>query len=99
MIYMIHIHITATIIIQTSPHTSRISIIDNGGLLSLFDFEATPGEGAGVSGTGGEGKHQKLDRKDVWDMKWAAVSTSSDALMSALALLDYYVRRVNIVIA
>jgi WD repeat-containing protein 35 len=57
----------------------RLAIIDMGGILSFFDFEAKKLD----MKTGHEelGEQLKFERKDVWDMKWADDNPELFAMM------------------
>ena len=51
---------------------SRLAIIDIAGVLTFFDLDTrvTDPDGREVVG-----EHLNFERKDVWDMKWAEVSS------------------------
>ena len=53
--------------------TTRVSIIDLNGVLSLFDLAAEAGAGCEVSVPAAEAgaAATRFERKDVWDMRWA----------------------------
>ncbi|PKU37548.1 wd repeat-containing protein hypothetical protein [Limosa lapponica baueri] len=57
---------------------SRVAIIDLSGVLTFFDLEARA-----VDSTGQQviGEQLKLERKDVWDMKWAKDNPDLFAMM------------------
>ena len=51
---------------------SRLAIIDISGVLTFFDIDTR------ITDTDGKeivGEQLKFERKDVWDMKWAEVTT------------------------
>lgn len=57
---------------------SRLAIIDLSGVLTLLELDARAADGAGQPGPGGQ---LKLERKDVWDMKWAKDNPDLFAMM------------------
>lgn len=64
--------------ISLNCNSTRLAIIDISGVLSFFDFERKTGDGSNVSSYG---EHLKFERKDVWDMKWAADNPELFAMM------------------
>jgi len=54
--------------IALNSNSSRLSIIDAGGILTFFDLDVkmTDSNGAEIIG-----ENLQFERKDVWDMKWA----------------------------
>ncbi|OWK63323.1 WD repeat-containing protein 35 [Lonchura striata] len=59
-------------------NSSRLAIIDLSGVLTLLELDARAADGAGQPGPGGQ---LKLERKDVWDMKWARDNPDLFAMM------------------
>ncbi|XP_048791015.1 WD repeat-containing protein 35 isoform X2 [Lagopus muta] len=59
-------------------NSSRVAIIDLSGVLTFFDLDARV-----ISSTGQQviGEQLKLERKDVWDMKWAKDNPDLFAVM------------------
>ncbi|KAM6081426.1 WD repeat-containing protein 35 isoform 1-T1 [Chlamydotis macqueenii] len=59
-------------------NSSRVAIIDLSGVLTFFDLDTRV-----VDSTGQQviGEHLKLERKDVWDMKWAKDNPDLFAMM------------------
>ncbi|XP_051471912.1 WD repeat-containing protein 35 isoform X3 [Apus apus] len=59
-------------------NSSRVAIIDLSGILTVFDLDARA-----VDSTGQQvmGEQLKLERKDVWDMKWAKDNPDLFAMM------------------
>ncbi|XP_010201833.1 WD repeat-containing protein 35 isoform X2 [Colius striatus] len=59
-------------------NSSRVAIIDLSGVLTFFDLDTR-----GVDSTGQQviGEQLKLERKDVWDMKWANDNPDLFAMM------------------
>ena len=57
---------------------SRVAIIDLSGVLTFFDLDTRV-----VDSTGQQviGEQLKLERKDVWDMKWAKDNPDLFAMM------------------
>lgn len=57
---------------------SRVAIIDLSGVLTFFDLDARV-----TSSTGQQviGEQLKLERRDVWDMKWAKDNPDLFAVM------------------
>uniref|UniRef100_F6XA62 WD repeat-containing protein 35 n=1 Tax=Xenopus tropicalis TaxID=8364 RepID=F6XA62_XENTR len=59
-------------------NASRLAIIDISGVLTFFDLEARYTDNTGQQMTG---EQLKLERKDVWDMKWASDNPDLFAMM------------------
>lgn len=57
---------------------SRLAIIDISGVLTFFDLDARVTDSTGQQVTG---ELLKLERKDVWDMKWAKDNPDLFAMM------------------
>nr|XP_031304512.1 WD repeat-containing protein 35-like [Camelus dromedarius] len=57
---------------------SRLAIIDTAGVLTCFDLDARVRDSTGQQVTG---ELLKLERKDVWDMKWAKDNPDLFAMM------------------
>lgn len=57
---------------------SRLAIIDMLGLLTFFDLDTRVPDGSGCQGVG---EQLKLERRDVWDMKWAKDNPDLFAMM------------------
>lgn len=57
---------------------SRLAIIDNSGVLTFFDLDARVTDSTGQQVIG---ELLKLERKDVWDMKWARDNPDLFAMM------------------
>lgn len=57
---------------------SRVAVIDLSGVLNFFDLDARV-----LTSTGQQmiGEQLKLERKDVWDMKWAKDNPDLFAMM------------------
>lgn len=57
---------------------SRVAVIDLSGVLTFFDLDTRV-----VTSTGQQmvGEQLKLERKDVWDMKWAKDNPDLFAMM------------------
>ncbi|XP_066091676.1 WD repeat-containing protein 35 isoform X1 [Saccopteryx bilineata] len=58
--------------------SSRLAIIDNSGVLTFFDLDARVTDSKGQQVIG---ELLKLERKDVWDMKWAKDNPDLFAMM------------------
>ncbi|XP_012582813.1 PREDICTED: WD repeat-containing protein 35 [Condylura cristata] len=58
--------------------SSRLAIIDTSGVLIFFDLDARVTDSTGQQVTG---ELLKLERKDVWDMKWARDNPDLFAMM------------------
>ncbi|KAG8124302.1 hypothetical protein E2320_019640 [Naja naja] len=58
--------------------SSRLAIIDMLGLLTFFDLDTRVTDGSGCQGVG---EQLKLERRDVWDMKWAKDNPDLFAMM------------------
>ncbi|KAF6107088.1 WD repeat domain 35 [Phyllostomus discolor] len=59
-------------------NSSRLAIIDNSGVLTFFDLDVRVTDSTGQQVTG---ELLKLERKDVWDMKWAKDNPDLFAMM------------------
>ncbi|NXO33488.1 WDR35 protein, partial [Locustella ochotensis] len=59
-------------------NSSRLAIIDLSGVLTFLDLDARAADGAGRPEAG---EQLKLERKDVWDMKWAKDNPDLFAMM------------------
>ncbi|XP_070284826.1 WD repeat-containing protein 35 isoform X2 [Myotis yumanensis] len=59
-------------------NSSRLAIIDNSGVLTFFDLDARVTDSTGQQVIG---ELLKLERKDVWDMKWARDNPDLFAMM------------------
>ncbi|OCT79015.1 WD repeat-containing protein 35 [Xenopus laevis] len=59
-------------------NASRLAIIDISGVLTFFDLEARYTDNTGQQMIG---EQLKLERKDVWDMKWASDNPDLFAMM------------------
>ncbi|XP_037007685.2 WD repeat-containing protein 35 isoform X2 [Artibeus jamaicensis] len=59
-------------------NSSRLAIIDNSGVLTFFDLDVRVTDSTGQQVTG---ELLKLERKDVWDMKWAKDNPDLFAVM------------------
>lgn len=57
---------------------SRLAIIDLSGVLTLLDLDP---RAAGSAGQPEAGEQLKLERKDVWDLKWAKDNPDLFAMM------------------
>lgn len=57
---------------------SRLAIIDLSGVLTFVELEARAADSAGQPEAGGQ---LRLERKDVWDMKWAKDNPDLFAMM------------------
>ncbi|XP_078204571.1 WD repeat-containing protein 35 isoform X5 [Callithrix jacchus] len=59
-------------------NSSRLAIIDSSGVLTFFDLDARVTDSTGQQVVG---ELLKLERKDVWDMKWAKDNPDLFAMM------------------
>ncbi|KAF2982220.1 hypothetical protein EK904_002644, partial [Melospiza melodia maxima] len=59
-------------------NSSRLAIIDLSGVLTFVELEARAADSAGQPEAGGQ---LRLERKDVWDMKWAKDNPDLFAMM------------------
>ncbi|XP_036118510.1 WD repeat-containing protein 35 isoform X2 [Molossus molossus] len=59
-------------------NSSRLAIVDNSGVLTFFDLDARVTDSTGQQVVG---ELLKLERKDVWDMKWARDNPDLFAMM------------------
>lgn len=57
---------------------SRLAVIDLAGVLTFLDLDTRAGDSAGQQEAG---EQLKLERKDVWDMKWAKDNPDLFAMM------------------
>lgn len=57
---------------------SRLAVTDLSGVLTFLDLEPRAADSAGQPGAGAQ---LKLERKDVWDMKWARDNPDLFAVM------------------
>jgi WD repeat-containing protein 35 len=87
-----HIALEHTYIVRCRPQllaincdSTRMSIIDINGILTLFDLDGEndgDGDGGGGGATGNtRGKHLSYERKDTWDMVWAEDNPELFAMM------------------
>ena len=67
--------------------TTRVSIIDLNGVLSLFDLAADAGEVTAPAAAPSE-VPQRFERKDVWDMRWADDNAELLAVMEKTRMCD-----------
>jgi WD repeat-containing protein 35 len=58
--------------------SSKLGIIDIGGMLSFFDFDA---RGTAADGRSVKGEHLAFERKDAWSLKWAEDNPALFAVM------------------
>jgi WD repeat-containing protein 35 len=83
-------------------NSTRMSIIDTGGILTFFDLDARSDDRggrdddedskAGDSGGGrvtGGGEHLAFERKDAWDMMWAEDNPELFAMMEKTRMYIY----------
>eukprot|EP00928_Gymnodinium_smaydae_P071095 TRINITY_DN54772_c0_g1_i1.p1 TRINITY_DN54772_c0_g1~~TRINITY_DN54772_c0_g1_i1.p1 ORF type:complete len:1239 (-),score=345.63 TRINITY_DN54772_c0_g1_i1:123-3839(-) len=75
-------------VIAANCDSSRMSVIDINGLLTLYDIDIKPagtsGEKGGTGGQGQEstvGQQLEFERKDVWNMRWASDNPDLFAIM------------------
>ncbi|XP_075606665.1 WD repeat-containing protein 35 isoform X2 [Balearica regulorum gibbericeps] len=59
-------------------NSSRVAIIDLSGVLTFFDLDTRVADSTGQQAIG---EQLKLERKDVWDMKWAKDNPDLFAMM------------------
>ncbi len=72
--------------------SSRLAIIDSNGVLSVLDLEAKIIEGEEKSNNNvGQscGKRMNIDKKDVWDVKWAEDNDEMLCIMEKTKLIIY----------
>merc|ERR1719473_943265 len=73
-----HLVIEQKFVIQCRPQVislncdgSRMSVIDISGVLTLYDMSTEKAGGLANSNSNGNDMRMDLERKDVWNMKWA----------------------------
>ncbi|KAM9786504.1 WD repeat-containing protein 35 isoform X1 [Syngnathus typhle] len=62
-------------------NSSRLAVIDISGVLTLLDVESHASSGDAPGNPVSAGEPSKLERKDVWDMKWAKDNPDLFAMM------------------
>lgn len=71
-------HFTILFPFSTIIMCSRLAVIDISGILTFFDLDARVTDSTGQQVIG---ELLKLERKDVWDMKWAKDNPDLFAMM------------------
>ena len=76
--------------ISINSDSTRVSLIDANGLLTLFDLDTTKGKGGEVLlPSAGEEPPVRFERKDVWQVLWAEDNASLFAVMEKSRMLVF----------
>mmetsp|Transcript_12201 Transcript_12201/g.31343 ORF Transcript_12201/g.31343 Transcript_12201/m.31343 type:complete len:1210 (-) Transcript_12201:196-3825(-) len=83
-----HVGMEASFIIRCRPQviaancdSTRMSVIDINGLLTVYEIEVAPPSGHGDRSIESTGRQLDMERKDVWNMRWASDNPDLLAIM------------------